>query len=119
LNDHTGSEAAMGGWDHGPSSSTDEQSAETSARNARFGLWLFALYCSAYAAFVLLNAFLPDSMTWRPIVGLSLSVLYGLALIALAFILALVYGWLCRANLVAIDGAATKSESKQRSEGSS
>jgi uncharacterized membrane protein (DUF485 family) len=111
----------MGGLDHGPSQAKDEQSAETSARNARYGLWLFGLYCAAYAAFVLLNAFMPDSMTQRPVAGISLSVLYGLGLIALAFILSLVYSWLCRANLVATDtgDGASESAARRRSEGSS
>ena len=70
----------MGGWDHGPSTAVDEQSAETSARNSRYGLWLFALYCSAYALFVALNAFAPDAMTVKPWAGVPLSVLYGLGL---------------------------------------
>lgn len=97
----------MGGWDHGPSTATDDQSAETSARNARYGLWLFALYCAAYAAFVLLNAFVPDSMTKRSLGGLTVSVLYGLGLIALAFVLSLVYAWMCRTNLPPKDDKTT------------
>ena len=108
----------MGGWHHGPSTTTDDQSAETSARNSRYGLWLFALYCAAYAVFVLLNAFMPDSMTQRPVAGITLSVLYGLGLIALAFFLALVYGWLCRANLAATDTEAAM-ESDRRATGHS
>lgn len=102
----------MGGWDHGPATSVDDQSAETSARNAKIGLWLFALYCAAYSVFVYLNAFQPDVMTLRPLAGVALSVLYGLALIGLAFLLALVYGWLCRLP-VASSTAARHSADKE------
>lgn len=104
----------MGGWDHGPSTAVDEQSAETSARNARYGLWLFALYCSAYALFVLLNAFAPDSMIVKPVAGVTLSVLYGLGLIVLAFVLSLVYSWLCRANLAPTAESTAKGSENSR-----
>ena len=100
----------MGGWDHRGTTTVDSQSAAWSARNARYGLALFALYCAAYALFVGLNAFVPDFMTKRPWAGISLSVLYGLGLILLAFVLALVYAWICRlppAEAVATDGTAS------------
>ena len=68
-----------------------------SRRNARIGLRLFAVYLVLYAAFVLLNAFRPDLME-RTAAGVSLAVLAGFGLIAGAFIIALAYGWLCRAG---------------------
>jgi uncharacterized membrane protein (DUF485 family) len=73
----------------------ETESAEVSARNARYGLVLFFLYLAAYAGFVFLNAFGAEWMR-REFVGVNLAVLYGLVLIIAAFALALVYAWLCR-----------------------
>ncbi len=60
-------------------------------RIPRVALWLFALYLAVYAGFVLLSAFAPGLMATTPIAGLPLSLLYGLLLIALAFVLAALY----------------------------
>jgi uncharacterized membrane protein (DUF485 family) len=67
------------------------------ARNARYGLVLYAVYAVLYAAFMLLTAFAPQVMETVVGYGINLAVLYGLGLIAAAFVLALVYAWLCRA----------------------
>jgi uncharacterized membrane protein (DUF485 family) len=85
----------MGGFDHGPAEFVREDK-EAAARNARYGLWLFALYLALYAAFVLLNAFRPQLMDLTPAAGLNLAVIYGFGLIFAAFALALIYAWLCR-----------------------
>jgi len=63
-------------------------------RNSRNGLQLFAVYCLLYGAFVLMNAFWPDSMGWT-VWGITLAVVYGLVLIVAALVLALVYAWQC------------------------
>lgn len=68
----------------------------TSARNARTGLWLFAVYLAVYGGFVGVSAFAPDSMKALMPGGVNLAVAWGFALIVLALVLALVYGWLCR-----------------------
>lgn len=86
----------MVGLDHGSGSYVETESAATSARNSRHGLRLFALYFAAYVAFVLLNAFQPALMETVVAPGVNLAVVYGLALIVLAFGLALIYGFLCR-----------------------
>lgn len=62
------------------------------ARNARIGLRLFALYLACYAAFVGACAFAPDAMEAAPVAGVTLAVTWGLGLIALAMLLAMVYG---------------------------
>jgi uncharacterized membrane protein (DUF485 family) len=67
----------------------------TSRRNARYGLVLFVVYLIIYSAFVLLNAFAAEWMKLT-VLGINLAVLYGLGLIVAAFVLALVYAWLCR-----------------------
>lgn len=59
-------------------------------------LLLFTLYLALYTGFVLLNAFAPSWMEVTPVAGINLAILYGLGLIASAFLLALVYDWLCR-----------------------
>jgi uncharacterized membrane protein (DUF485 family) len=62
---------------------------------SRWGLWLFALYLAAYGVFVGLNAFRPDAME-ATVAGVNLAIVYGLGLIAGAFVLALVYAAACR-----------------------
>ena len=66
------------------------------SRNARIGLILFGVYCLFYGGFVVLNAFSPGTMEQTPIAGVNLAILYGFALIIVAFVLALLYGVLCR-----------------------
>jgi uncharacterized membrane protein (DUF485 family) len=87
----------MAEFDHKPTA-PEVVSPTEAARNARYGLALVALYSSLYAAFVLLNAFAPQAMEVIVVAGLNLAVLYGLVLIAAAFVLALVYAWICRAH---------------------
>lgn len=65
------------------------------ARNARIGLRLFAVYLLFYVGFVLLNAFHPETMRATPVEGINLAVLYGFGLIGAAFVLAILYGFLC------------------------
>lgn len=65
-------------------------------RNARIGLVLFVVYLLIYGGFVGLSAFSPATMEQTPYAGVSLAILYGFALIAAAFVLALLYGLLCR-----------------------
>jgi uncharacterized membrane protein (DUF485 family) len=65
-------------------------------RNARLGLIFFCVYAAIYFAFVLGNAYAPKMMELTPIAGINLAVLGGLALIGLAFVMALAFGILCR-----------------------
>ncbi|MEZ6114123.1 MAG: DUF485 domain-containing protein [Pirellulaceae bacterium] len=85
----------MVGMDHKPASAEVHDPA-TSARNARIGLMLFAVYLSLYGGFVGVNAFAPQRMEQIVWGGLNVAVLYGFALILSAFVLSLVYGWLVR-----------------------
>jgi len=86
----------MRDFEHKPAAPEAVNPAEA-ARNARSGLALFALYSCLYGAFMLLNAFAPQVMETIVFASINLAVLYGLALIAAALLLALVYAWLCRA----------------------
>lgn len=66
------------------------------ARNARIGLWLFAVYVLLYGGFMVLNAFFPQRMGVPFFAGVNLAVTYGLLLIVGAVLLALLYMFLVR-----------------------
>lgn len=72
-------------------------SKQESQRNARYGGILFLVYLVVYAIYVGLNTFAPETMDQVPFAGLNLAILFGVGLIVLALILALIYSWLCRA----------------------
>ena len=76
----------------------DDHHAPTVARNARIGLWLFAVYLLLYGGFMALNAFYPARMSTPVLGGVNLAVTYGLVLIVGAFVLALLYMFLVRAR---------------------
>jgi uncharacterized membrane protein (DUF485 family) len=69
-----------------------------STRNSRIGLALFAVYLLFYGGFVLLAAFSPQTMEATPLAGVNLAIWYGFGLIIAAIVLALIYGWACRAG---------------------
>jgi uncharacterized membrane protein (DUF485 family) len=60
-------------------------------RIPRVALWLFSLYLIVYVGFMGVAAFAPGVMAATPLAGLPLSLLYGLLLIGLAFVLAALY----------------------------
>lgn len=66
------------------------------SRNARYGLFLFAVYVALYVGFMALNAFNPEQMQQPALAGVNLAVVYGVGLIVAALVLALVYVALCR-----------------------
>jgi len=74
------------------------ETAQDSARNARYGLVLFFIYLALYAAFLIINTFQPQWMDLVPAAGVTLSVWYGFGLIVAALALALLYCWLCRSG---------------------
>lgn len=67
-------------------------------RNARIGLVLFFIYLALYAGFVGLTAFSYQTMSLTVVPGVNLAILYGFGLIVAAFIMAILYGLLCRAD---------------------
>jgi uncharacterized membrane protein (DUF485 family) len=64
--------------------------------NQRFGLVLFFVYSLLYLGFVVLCAFAPAIMEWRPWGGLNLALQYGFGLIFVALFLSIIYGYFCR-----------------------
>lgn len=63
-------------------------------RSNPLGMMLFGVYLVIYTGFVLINATAPQLMEWTPLAGLNLAILYGFALIIIAFVLSLLYGFL-------------------------
>jgi uncharacterized membrane protein (DUF485 family) len=87
----------MAGMEHGASSSPPTSTEMPSRKRLQYGLIFFSVYLLFYAGFVLLSAFAPSLMERKPFAGVNLAVLYGLGLIVLAFVMALLYDWICRA----------------------
>jgi uncharacterized membrane protein (DUF485 family) len=65
-------------------------------RKTRIGIQMTILYSIVYGGFVVLSVFWPASMGARAVLGLNLAVAYGLGLIIVAILFALVYNRLCR-----------------------
>lgn len=65
-------------------------------RNARLGLVFFAFYALVYTGFVVICTFRYDWMGTIVLAGLNLAVVYGMGLILLAVVMALVYMVLCK-----------------------
>ena len=78
----------------------------------RLGLKLFGVYLFFYVGFVLINAFAADQMETVVFAGLNLAIVYGFGLIVSAFVLAMIYGAMCRREPDA-DDAADKGGAKE------
>lgn len=108
--DEQDSDADLGNEGRSKLASAEESShkemLEAEVRNQRIGLRLFALYALFYGGFVFVNAFATDWSDWEPIEGLNLAVLWGFALILLAFVLAMVYGVVCRVETAEVNATA-------------
>ena len=105
----------MAGFNYQHQSTAEALDPPTAARNARYGAVLFFIYLMLYGGFVALCAFRPAAMETIVLSGLNLAIVYGLGLIAAAFALALVYGWLCRAPAREINQATAAADSATES----
>ncbi len=65
-------------------------------RKSGIGIRMTLIYSVIYAGFVVLSVFRPSWMGGRALLGLNLAIAYGLGLILVAIIFALVYNQLCR-----------------------
>ncbi len=99
----------MVGLDHGANNPNQDEHPEQTARNTKYGLILFTIYLVIYGAYVLINAFASDLMEY-PIAGVTLAILSGFGLIIIAFVLALIYGWLCRETNNGSNASSNKTE---------
>ena len=84
----------------GPSESHAERLSGAWAYNARIGLVLFFLYFALYAGFIGLAAFDLDALRQPVVAGVNLAIVYGFMLILSAFVLAVIYMFLCKAEPV-------------------
>lgn len=66
--------------------------------NARLGLVFFIAYALVYAGFVAICTFRYDWMGTIVFAGLNLAIVYGMGLIGLAVVLAVIYMLLCKAE---------------------
>ena len=94
------------GSPHAPQPQPDHsESAGTIARNSQYGVILFFVYLLLYGGFIYLAAFKFEWMS-RKLWGANVAIVYGMALIVAAFVLATLYMFLCRSNHEQ-DGAAS------------
>jgi uncharacterized membrane protein (DUF485 family) len=68
---------------------------EAAAYKRRLGLQMLASYGVLYLIFIIINVVRPTTMGVIVVGGLNLAIVYGFALILIAFILAIVYTLLC------------------------
>jgi uncharacterized membrane protein (DUF485 family) len=64
--------------------------------NARLGLGLFVIYLALYLGFMGIAAYKYEMFASTPFGGVNLAILYGMALIVAALVLALIYMMLCK-----------------------
>ena len=82
---------------HGPAAESAPDPA--SRYKSRLGVWMFLFYCLVYAGFVFTNVVSEGSaMQIIVVAGLNLAVVYGMSLIILALVMALIYNGLCTAK---------------------
>ena len=62
---------------------------------SRLGVRMTILYTLVYLGFVVLSVFSPATMGVRAVLGLNLAVAYGLGLILIAIIFAVIYNRMC------------------------
>ncbi len=62
---------------------------------ARLGIWMFLFYTVFYAAFVAINLISPSAMATIVVAGLNLATVFGMGLIVLALVQALIYNFMC------------------------
>ena len=85
---------------------------------SRIGMRFFLFYLLLYGGFVFLNALYPEIMESTPLEsfpGVNLAILFGFGLIFIAFILALLYGILCKENRIESSQSNANSPSSSKS----
>ena len=82
-----------------------------SAYKSRLGLTMFIVYCVFYAGFVLINVWTGGkAMQAIVLMGLNLAVVYGMGLIVLALVMALIYNHLCTAKEKELAGKGSEAQ---------
>ena len=96
---------------HGPAQDSGPDPA--SAYKTRLGVWMFIIYCVVYAGFVFTNV-VSEGKAMQIIVflGLNLAVVYGMGLIVLALVMALIYNFMCTKKETELAGTSGDAEGK-------
>ncbi|MFM8573257.1 MAG: DUF485 domain-containing protein [Pirellula sp.] len=81
---------------HHSANTTDYEEQHVIARRQRIGVWLLVLFTIAYAGFIGLCTFAYEWITQTKIAGIPLTVAYGVGLIFLSLIVAMLYGLMSR-----------------------
>ncbi len=69
---------------------------ESEKRKSKIGIRLTIIYSLIYGGFVALSVFFPGSLGNQTVFGLNLAIAYGLGLIIIAIIMAIIYNTLVR-----------------------
>ncbi len=77
---------------------------DATAYKRRLGLWMLLFYSILYVIFIIINVAWPSAMGTEVLAGLNLAIIYGFALILVAFVLALIYNWLCTRHEKSFEG---------------
>ena len=77
---------------------------EAAAFKQRLGLIMLAIYGVIYIVFIVINVAWPKAMGVLVVAGLNLAIVYGFALIVIAFLLALAYNWACTRHEKSFEG---------------
>ena len=77
---------------------------EAAAFKRRLGLIMLAVYGAIYIVFIVINVVTPKSMGVIVVYGLNLAIVFGFALIVVAFLLALAYNWACTRHEKSFEG---------------
>jgi uncharacterized membrane protein (DUF485 family) len=91
---------------HGPA--TEWKTEKSEGFKTRLGLIMFAIYVPLYLAFIFIAVFSPKTMA-VDVGKINVAILYGMLLIVIAIIQALIYNFICsrRENL---DAASEKAK---------
>jgi uncharacterized membrane protein (DUF485 family) len=68
----------------------------TERRKSNIGILMTVLYALVYGGFVFLSVFYPSIMSVRIFFGMNLAITYGLGLIVIAIIFAMIYNQMVR-----------------------
>ncbi|PKN91381.1 MAG: hypothetical protein CVU44_19910 [Chloroflexi bacterium HGW-Chloroflexi-6] len=78
----------------------------------RLGIWMFIFYALFYAGFVAINLLSPKTMGAIIFAGLNLATVYGMALIIVALVEALIYNAMCSKKEAEMEHKAPKAGKK-------
>ncbi|MBN1321967.1 MAG: DUF485 domain-containing protein [Thermoleophilia bacterium] len=77
---------------------------EAAAFKRRLGLIMLAIYGVIYIVYIVINVAWPKAMGVIVVAGLNLAIVFGFALIIIAFLLAMAYNWACTRHEKSFEG---------------